>query len=360
MASATRLESGSWRAQASKTINGVKVRKSFTVRLNEVGGDWRKAKAKAELLAREWTLNKKAEIYSKPIVKDAMERYIEHRKNVLSERTLYDYMGLIKFFKPIHDINLENLTNEDIQKLVNDWSVKLTKKTITNRLSFLSATLEYFKVDNDFNLSVSETKNPSIPVVSPQTEEVKLLLDNAEGELKAAIALAAFGSLRRGEICALKQKDIFREDCLIYIHADFVQARNEEGESVLIYKDPPKTKNSIRTIELPDFVIDMLPKSDNPESFVFGFTINALESAFRRYRNKLGLSCTIHSLRHFAASFRSDLQIPTKYIEQVGGWKHDSRVLKNVYDNKLLESSKKYNKLANEYVKEVFFAEKAL
>ena len=45
MATARKLPSGAWRTQASKTIDGRYVRKSFTVHPDECGGDSKKAKA---------------------------------------------------------------------------------------------------------------------------------------------------------------------------------------------------------------------------------------------------------------------------------------------------------------------------
>ena len=56
MANAQKLPSGAWRTQATKTINGKKVRKSFTVTAEECGGDSKKAKALSERNAREWVL----------------------------------------------------------------------------------------------------------------------------------------------------------------------------------------------------------------------------------------------------------------------------------------------------------------
>ena len=62
MAKAERLNSGSYRCRATKTINGKKVTKSFTVSPNECGGDWKKAKKKAENMANNWILDAEADI----------------------------------------------------------------------------------------------------------------------------------------------------------------------------------------------------------------------------------------------------------------------------------------------------------
>mgnify|MGYP003289537081 CR=1 FL=1 len=358
MAKATKLPSGAWRVQVSKTVKGVVVRKSFTVHPDDFGGDSRKAKDKAELLARKWRLSKKAENRSKPTLKKAMEQYIDDHKNTISGSTYRGYCQYIKFYDQLLDCNIERIESEDIQRLVNKWSVKLTKKTIKNRLSFLYATLKYFGIENDFDIGLSDSKNPSKKVLAPETDEVKLLFDNAEGSYKAVIALAAFGTLRRGEIAALKQKDIDRENNIISVHADMIETIDESGKPVIIYKNHPKTHSSIRIVELPDFVMELLPVSNDPESFVFEFGLNELTKKFMKLRKKVGLTCSLHSLRHYAASFRSDLQIPAKYIEEAGGWRHDSKVLKQVYDNRLAATSKKYAKLANDFVEENFYRSK--
>ncbi len=127
-----------------------------------------------------------------------------------------------------------------------------------------------------------------------------------------------------------------------------------QTENGIIYEDMPKTSGSIRTVQLPRSVIDAIPVSDDPEAFVFDYTINMVTSDFTRLRNKCGLECSFHSLRKYSASFRSDLKIPQKYIEEVGGWKDNSAVLKNVYDNTLASSRKKYTEIANKFIDKNF------
>lgn len=71
-------------------------------------------------------------------------------------------------------------------------------------------------------------------------------------------------------------------------------------------------------------------------------------------REKCGIDANFHSLRHFAASFRSDIGIPQKYIEEVGGWTGESEILKTIYDNGLTSSRKKYTQMTNDYIRANF------
>ena len=347
MASAKKLPSGSYRTQATKYINGKRVVKSFTVSPMDTGGDARKAKQKSELLAREWqlTLNR-YDIYSKP-VREALEEYINDRSQVLSPRTIYDYRKLVPFFERIMEVPVNDVVNFHVQGLINEWSVSISEKTIRNRISFLLSALDYAGNDRKFKLRYPQKRAKK--VISPDVQDVQRLLDNAPEDLVPILCLAAFGSLRRGEIAALKQMDISRDMNTVTVHADMV--KTDDG---YVYKNLPKTAGSVRTIELPKIIIGLLPVSDNPDAYVFGVNPNMISHRYDNLRKRCDVDVTFHSLRHFAASFRSDIGVPRKYIEEVGGWREGSRVMVQVYDNTLTSTRKKYTQMTNKYIEETF------
>lgn len=342
MASAKKLPSGAWRTQASKVINGKTVRKSFTVSPSETMGNSKKAKQMAEKLAREWQIaTDDAETYGVN-VKQAMEDYINDRSKVLSPSTITNYRRFLPYFEPLWNVYVSDIKTPQIQQLINEWSVSVKRKTIMNRISFLLSVLDYAECDKKFKLRYPQSSSKAIK--SPDLEDVQMLIDNADDDFKPILYLAAFGGLRRGEICALKQEDISRDMCTVFVHADIVL----EGHK-WVYKPFPKNAQN-GTIQLPKFVIDALPFTDD---YVFDMNPNMLSHKYDRLRRRLGLEYNFHSLRHFAASFRSDIGIPTKYIEEVGRWKN-SNVLKKVYDNTLNSSRKKYTQMSNNFLEENF------
>lgn len=347
MAKARKLPSGAWQTRATRVIGGKKVTKSFTVHPKDTQGNSKMAKQKSELLAREWQIETDDREVQGKKISDVMEEYIQSREKLLSPSTIYDYRRIVKFFDSIKDLYVDDIKTSDIQALINEWSVSLKSKTIHNRITFLLSALYYSDCDRKFRLRYPQ-KN-SKKVVAPDIEDVQMLMRNASDEFRPVIALAAFGSLRRGEICGLKEADISRDMCLINIHSDVV--RSDEGWQ---FKPFPKTSDSIRTIKLPKFIIDMLPVKEDPDAFIFDYNPNMITHHYDRLRTTLGFDFTFHSLRHYAASFRSDLGIPSKYIEELGGWKEDSSVLKNVYDNTLSSSRKKYTDIANRFIEENF------
>ena len=348
MAKAKKLPSGAWRTQTCKTVHGKVIRKSFTVHPDQTGGDSRRAKDQSELLARNWRLSKESTSAHGLVVKDAIEQYIEDRSKVLSPSTVRGYKLILESFEPIWDIYISDIETAQIQRIINDWSMDLKTKTIRNRVALLLSVLDYNGIEKRFK--VRYPTNNSKKVVSPDIEDVQMFLRNAKGIMIPIIHLTALGSLRRGEVAGLREMDISRDMCTVTINGDMVQ----DSSGAWIYKPFPKTQGSIRTVQLPKFVIDGIPVKDNPKDLIFDITPAAMSDRFKRLADKLSLPFTLHSLRHFAASFRTDLGIPRKYVEEVGGWDKDSVILQRTYDNTMDSSRRKYTQIANKFMEENF------
>ncbi len=346
MATAKKLPSGAWRTQACRYINGKKVMKSFTVHPKETGGDSRKAKTQSEKFAREWQLEvEDQEVYGVTI-KEAMGNYIKDREKVLSPSTITNYKRLIPLFDPLSNILVNDIKTSDIQALVNEWSISIKAKTIKNRISFLLSVLDYAECDKKFKIRYP--KSTSKEIKAPDTEDIQMLINNAQDDFKPVLYLAAFGALRRGEIAALKQKDISRDMSTVYVHADIVIK-----DKTWVYKPFPKNAQA-GTVDLPKWIIDALPYSNDPEAFLFDINPCMISHRYETLCKKLGFDYNFHSLRHYAASFRTDIGIPKKYIEETERWKTGSTVLERVYDNTLSSSRKKYTQLVNKFIDENF------
>ena len=345
MAKAQKLPSGSWRCRATKVIDGKKITKAFIVSPNECRGDSKKAKKLAETRANEWAMTTHDLRIMGMTVEKAIDEYISSRDATTAPSTITTYHQLRQYFDPIKDVYLEDVDNKMLQNIVNDMASRgNVKKTIQNRMRFIFSVLKYEKIKTDFDLTY--TKMTKEPRQSPDYEHIIDLLNEADDIIKPVICLAAFSTMRRGEIAALKQKDISRDMRTVYVHATMSRSGN-----TFVYREITKG-GSRRTIDLPKAVIDLLPEDPNPESFVFDLSPTAITRRFERLRNSLGLKCDFHDLRHFAASYRADLNIPKKYTKEAGGWASD--VVERIYDNTLKSSRVRYAKIANNYVDDNF------
>lgn len=353
MANAKKLPSGAWRTQASKMIDGKKVTKSFTVNPKACPGKSgkeksQKAKALSELKAREWQAQEEYKESYGLTVNEAMDIYVRDREKVVSPATVHTYRSFYKYFAEIGEMNAEEIKTPDIQRIINMMAVDVCAKTIKSRVSFLLSALDYAGNEHKFKLRYPQQikREPTTPDIS----DVSVLLNNAGPNLKAIICLAAFGTMRRGEIAGLKGKYVLRDKCTVLVRG--VMVIDPDGK--FVYKEIPKTSDSARAIRFPESIMDLIPETDSPEDLVFNATPVAIVRRYERLRARLGYNFRFHDLRHFAASFRSDLGIPGKYIEETGGWSKDSSVLADVYDNALNSAREKYIKMTNDFIDENF------
>ena len=63
----------------------------------------------------------------------------------------------------------------------------------------------------------------------------------------------------------------------------------------------------------------------------------------RELRNKLGIRIRFHDLRGYFASIGAALGVPDVYMSDFGGWRRNSSVLKEVYQNVIETEEEKYS-----------------
>ena len=119
MASAQKLPSGAWRTRATKIIDGKQVRKSFTVSPENSTRDASlKAKAKSEMMARNWLFDQAEEI-KKTTVERAMQSHLEAHSSVWSPSTLADYKNIPKYFDSINHMDALEVDSKTMQSFIN-------------------------------------------------------------------------------------------------------------------------------------------------------------------------------------------------------------------------------------------------
>ena len=334
MATAKRLPSGSWNVQiySHRNSKGRRVYKSFTAG----------TKRQAELLAAEYKCGKQRIVDDNKTVYEAVTGYINAKEGVLSPSTVRGYERMIKYYKPIEHIKLYQLTNEQIQIFVSDLARDLSPKTVSNVFGLLSSSIALYLPDKHIRVTLPRIIHKK--TLSPSDEDVRGLYDAACDELKKCIALSAYGSMRRGEISALKYSDI--NENVLFIHADLVKDKGGKW----VYKEP-KTPDSIRYKTVPAEVIELLG-SGAPDDYVVKWLPDTITKRFIDLRKSQGVDIRFHDLRHYYASIGAALGIPDLYLAESGGWKQNSKVLKSVYQNKITPISEAFEKKLNDHFSE--------
>ena len=344
MPTAKKLPSGSWRCQVFShyeyvkqndgTIKKKRVYESFTC-----DDPSKQGKKKAEAMAAEFSMNKERMERSDLTLKEAFEQYIDSKRNILSPTSIRGYETLLRnAYTPILDIKTKKINQDTIQRWVNEYSINHSPKTVNNAHGLLASVLAVYEPSLRLR-----TKLPTIPprdIYTPSDNDIKALLKHIEGtELEKAVLLAAFGTLRRGEICALTDKDISGNS--ITINKSMV--RSDSGGFII---KSPKTNSSYRVVEYPEFVI-------NRFKGIKGRLVNMypedISKNFGKVLKDAGLThFRFHDLRHYSASIMHAIGIPDQYIMQRGGWKSD-KVLKAVYRNIISDEQKKFTEQINSH-----------
>lgn len=340
MAKAKKLPSGSWRVLVYDYTDakGKRKYKSFTSEDPSAKGK-RKVESEAAIYAAGKDSLRTLTTMKDMTLGQAMDMYIENRSAVLSPGTIREYKRSRRNdLQELMPLKIHGITREDIQSSINHEALSHSPKSVRNMHGLLSSVLRTYRPDFAFNTKLPQKIRPDIYV--PTDDDIKALTHYLLGdEMEVPVLLAAFGPMRRGEICALRYEDI--DGNLIHVSHSLVLDENKNW----VLK-PPKTYTSNRFIEFPDFIINKIGMGTGR---VVDINPNALSSRFSHILKNAGIPpFRFHDLRHYSASIQHALGIPDVYIMARGGWASDS-VLKNVYRHVMNDKTKEMNLVANQH-----------
>ena len=285
--------------------------------------------AEVDFRVAEWRLSRQDDKTTDMTVCEAVGRYIALKESVLSPSTVREYRAILRREFETTRIGATALKALDaavVQRWVSDLSAENSPKTVRNIWGLFRSAVTMF--EPSLRLSATLPQKRPAELYCPSDDDVRTLLLQIQGaELEKAVLLAAFGPLRRGEICALVYGDI-NGDVISVTKSKVVNERNDWEIK------PPKTVGSNRQIIMPGFVIEKLG-TGAPDAPVVNLTPHAVTVAFERAVRKAGLPpFRFHDLRHYSASIMHAIGVPDQYIMQRGGWSSDN-VMKRVYRNSI-------------------------
>ena len=332
MPKAKKTASGKWRVTIYdyKDSTGKIHQKTFTA----------DTKREAERKATEY---QRGPVLADLTVGEAVKKYIDLKKEVLSPSTCRSYLSIYRtHFRESRfgALKVSSLSSESVQRFISDLNV--SPKSVRNIRGLLMASVQMFRPEAVFRITLPASRKPELH--TPTTEEIKKLIEviGQDRQLYIFVLLCAFGPMRRSEACAIKYEDIDRKKKTITVRRSRVQDEN----SRYIYKDIPKNYSSYRTIPYPDSVIKTIGAGFG---YVLEDTPTALSDRFSRRVKSAGLPhFRVHDLRHYGASVLHAIGIPDQYIMSRGGWKTDN-VMKRVYRDTLTDVEKEMNKKANDF-----------
>jgi len=270
---------------------------------------------------------------SKNPFKDVADAYWENKQKDLSINTLHGYDVAVKRAKEeFADTPIDEITPMNVYEFLDSFKTKgYSQKVISNTKSVLKGIFDFAFIQGKV------TSNPciAIPIVKGKKKEARKpasdddinKIVNARNDSTTGMLMyfLLYTGARIGEASALQVKDIDYENRTAYVHQTLAYGN---GSSPTI-KPNPKTDSSIRTLALPQRVMDLLPKYKDKNTFLFfpnGLPRRrAFDTAIAKYREKYGIKATPHQLRHSYASMLHSAGIDVKDAQSLLG--HSSIVM---------------------------------
>lgn len=326
-----KLPSGSWRCQVM--VDGKRV----SVVAPTPGEAQAKAVAIQSGLIKETKTARKGGL----TLGEAMDRYIESKDSVLSPSTVAGYKRIRKTdFPDLIDLQLEELTQEKVQRSINALAKKKSPKSVRNAHGLLSATIRAYRPEMALITTLPQKKRTEIQI--PTEEEAKKLVKAAKGApIELPLLLGMWLGLRISEIIGLTWDSV--QGSTLHVKEAIVDG--EDGPTV----KGTKTYNSDRYLEMPPRIAELIEQQPKTEKHIVPMSRRAIYTRFTRLCQNAGVPhYRFHDLRHYYASVMLALNVPDKYaMERMGH--ATNNMLKTVYQHTMQAQRQKAAKKINGY-----------
>ncbi len=280
-------------------------------------------------------------------VKEAMMYYIETREGIIQPTTIRTYNQIANnAFKCLHRTRLCDLRTTDIQRAISIENNRVSPKYIKNAFGLFKSVLRFFDVDVNLN----NIRLPKVIQKEKELPDFPTIFAIFKGdEIELPVLLAAWLSLRIGEVAGLQFQDVDAEHKLLHIRRTVIMTEN--GNKL---RDGCKTEKSVRTLRLRDYILELIKAipHENDTDPILQITPKALRSRFKRRVLKHGIDITFHDLRHLNASVMLMLGVPDKYAMERGGWSTDN-ILKSVYQQTFSSERLKQDEKIDNYFNDI-------
>lgn len=259
----------------------------------------------------------------KKTLTQAIDAYIDARRNVLSPATIRGYRTIQnnRFQNMMHR-DIFDVTPEQWQRAVNLEAKTVTAKTLTNSWRFLASVIAE-STGQRVTVRLPQIIPAQRPWLTP--EQIPVFVDAVKGDKAEIPALLALSSLRRSEIVGLRWSDVDLANGILTVNGSAVPDENHK----IVYKRETKNTTSRRVVPIIPPLREALEHATPHGEYVVTFHPATVMNQVNRVCERSGLpKVGLHGLRHSFASLAFHLNIPEKVAMQIGGWSNDQTMRK--------------------------------
>lgn len=256
-------------------------------------------------------------------LRQAIDRYIAARNNILSPATIRGYRIIQRnAFPAVMDADISSV--KSWQSVINVEAKRVKAKTLKNEWGLVHTVLAENGIDVD--VSIPQVIRNELSYLD--FEEIKVFLDAIYGEPCEMGALFALHGLRRSELLAVTPEKIRGQNILVEGSAVL------DEDNALVLKEENKTVSSRREVpivipRLAELIASYDGAPDKP--FLNYPSPNVLYVQINRVCEKAGLpKVGVHGLRRSFASLAYHLGWSEHQTMIVGGWSN-TQIIHAVY-----------------------------
>lgn len=278
--------------------------------------------------------------------KDILHDWLAMSRMRIKESTYSRYVQLVDthILPYLGGLSLDKLTTRAVEGHVNfllsegrlDGRGGLAPKTVSDILTIIKGSIDYGRCSgHQINCYLDRfvIKKPQIEMrvlsIEEQNRLISVLLCDTDLQ-KFGVLLCLYTGIRIGEVCALKWENFDFSNGILFIRETIQRIQNvdsDTGPKTRVIITEPKSKNSIRKIPLPEFLIDIAWKfkaapnayilTGNPDRYI---EPRLLQYSFKKYTIESGLyDVNYHALRHTFATRCVELGFDPKTLSEILG-----------------------------------------
>ena len=308
----TRRKDGLWQQQITVIENGRKKQKCFY------------GKTKQAVLQKIKAYKECVDSDKGKLFETVADEWWEYHQATLSPSSRRAYLpSLTRAKNNFKSSYIKEITPVQINVFIRAISTKehMSLKTAKTQLNVVSQIFQY-AVQNGL-----ANTNPARELDVPKglkhnardmasSEDIALIKANANSPMGRFAFWALYTGCRRGELLALTWDDVDLEARTIAINKSWYDINGKT------YTKPPKTEKGVRTIPILNKLYEHI--GSKKSGLVFPgrhgmMTCNEFARAWNKYKEKTGVSCTPHQLRHAYATMLLENDVSVKDAQELLG-----------------------------------------
>jgi integrase len=230
------------------------------------------------------------------------------------------------------DTPSKNITAKDIQKYLTALAKQgYSQKVVSNHRMVVNRILDYAVMEGDIELNpCASVKTPTdLPKSTREAasrSDEQIIKDNVDLWLFPFVALMT--GMRKGEILALKWKDIDFEKNYIYV----TKSVAHDGDKPVVKTPKTEAGNRIVPLLLP-LRNELIKHIGKPDEYIISddgktpLSNRRFISIFDNYRKATGITATAHQLRHSFATIAFEADLDPKSVQEILGHKQLSTTM---------------------------------